>query len=116
VRFKLDENMPVELRDDLGALGHDAETVPGEGLTGQPDSVILERAREEGRVLLTLDKGIADVRRFPPPDHADIILFRPGSTGRGAVLAFVRRHLPTLLQADLAGWLFVVGERSIRVR
>jgi hypothetical protein len=26
VRFKLDENLPVELRDDLRALGHDADT------------------------------------------------------------------------------------------
>lgn len=116
MRFKLDENMPVELRDDLRALGYEADTVPDEGLTGAPDSVILARARLEGRVLLTLDKGIADVRRFPPRDYAGIVLFRPGSTGRGAVLAFVRRHLPSLLQADLAGWLFVVGERSIRVR
>jgi hypothetical protein len=31
-------------------------------------------------------------------------------------LAFVRRHLPALLQADLAGHLFVVSEAGIRVR
>ena len=116
MKFKLDENLPVELRDDLRALGYGAETVHDEALAGATDEVILEHARLEGRVLLTLDKGIADVRRFPPRHYAGIILFRPASTGRGAVLAFVRRHLPDILRMDLAGWLLVVGERSIRVR
>jgi hypothetical protein len=116
VRFKLDENMPVELRDDLRALGYDADTVPDEGLAGQPEGVILEQARVEGRILFTLDKGIADVRRFPPRDYAGIVLFRPASTGRGAVLAFARRHLSMILATDLAGRLVVASEFSIRVR
>ena len=116
MKFKLDENLPVELRDDLQTLGHEADTVPDEGLMGAPDSLLLERARDEERVLLTMDKGIADVRRFPPRLYAGIVLFRPSSTGRGEVLAFVRRHLPSILALELKGWLLIVGERSIRVR
>lgn len=115
MRFKLDENLPVELRDDLQALGHDAETVPDEGMAGAPDALLLERVRLEERVLLTMDKGIADVRRYPPRRYAGIVLFRPGSTGRGAVLAFARSHLPGILEADFTGRLLVVGERSIRM-
>ena len=49
--------------------------------------------RRERRVLLTLDKGIADVRADPPQAHAGIVLFRPPATGRGTTLLFVRRHL-----------------------
>ena len=30
MRIKLDENLPAELAGLLAALGHDAETVPGE--------------------------------------------------------------------------------------
>lgn len=66
MRIKLDENMPVELRDDLRLLGHDADTVLDEGIGGAPDSVILERVRTERRMLWTMDKGIADVRQYPP--------------------------------------------------
>ena len=66
VEFKLDENLPVELRDDLRALGYAADTVYDEKIAGATDEVILEHARIEGRILLTMDKGIADVRRFPP--------------------------------------------------
>jgi predicted nuclease of predicted toxin-antitoxin system len=116
VRFKLDEHVPVELRDDLRAREYEADTVHDEGIAGISDLLLLERAREEGRVLLTLDKGIADVRRYPPHEYAGIVLLRPPSTGRGAVLAFARRHLDSILALELAGWLLVVGERSIRVR
>ena len=116
MRFKLDENFPIELCDDLRSLGHEADTVAAEGLAGSEDAFLLARARTEDRVFFTLDKGIADVRQFPPREYAGIVLFRPGSTGRGAVLAFARRHLSDILTMDLTGWLVVVGERSVRVR
>ena len=66
MKFKVDENLPAELLSDLRAAGHEAETVPDEGVAGAPDSILLERVRSEGRVLLTMDKGIADVRNYPP--------------------------------------------------
>jgi hypothetical protein len=116
MKFKIDENLPAELLDDLHTAGHEAETMPGEGLSGSPDSMILEKVRSESRVIMTLDKGIADVRAYPPEHYAGIILFLPPSSGRGTVLAFVRRHLSALLQTELTGHLFIVTDRSIRVR
>jgi predicted nuclease of predicted toxin-antitoxin system len=67
--FKLDENVPVELLDDLRAAGHEAGGLRDEGLTGASDDVVLDLVRRERRVLLTLDKGIADVRAHPPVGH-----------------------------------------------
>jgi len=116
MRFKIDENLPGELVADLRAAGHEADTVSDQGLAGAPDSALLARVQSENRALLTMDKGIADVRAYPPDQYAGIILFRPRTTGRMATLAFVRQHLPTLLQASLAGHLFVVSETGIRVR
>ncbi|MGO9262748.1 MAG: DUF5615 family PIN-like protein [Bryobacteraceae bacterium] len=34
MKFKLDENLPIDLVTDLRALGHDADTVVDEGLGG----------------------------------------------------------------------------------
>jgi predicted nuclease of predicted toxin-antitoxin system len=116
VKIKLDENLPVELCVDVRAPGHEAASVHDEDLTGADDPTILERVRLEGRVLLTMDKGIGDVRTYPPSSYQGIVLFRPAQTGRAAVLAFVRRHLPLLLQMQLAGHLFVVTDRNIRRR
>jgi hypothetical protein len=116
MKFKVDENLPVDLLADLRAAGHEAQTVPEEGITGTPDSTVMERVQAERRVLLTMDKGIANTRVYPPKRYAGIVPFRPPTSGRGALLAFVRRHLPALLQADLAGHLLVVSERGIRIR
>lgn len=63
-----------------------------------------------------MDKGIANVRVHHPEEYAGIILFRPPTAGRTAVLAFVRRHLATLLRTELRGHLFAVTERGIRMR
>ncbi len=68
------------------------------------------------RLFLIMDKGIANVRANPADQYSGLILFRPRSSGRGMVLAFVRRHLPAVLQIDLAGRLIVVTERGIRIR
>jgi hypothetical protein len=63
-----------------------------------------------------MDKGIADVRAYPPERYAGIVLFRPASAGRGAVLAFVRANLGALLDQNISGRLLVVSERGIRTR
>lgn len=116
MKFKIDENLPGELAVDLRAAGHEADTVSDQGLAGAPDSAIMARVQSEGRTLLTLDKGIADVRVYPPDRYAGIILFRPRTSGRTATLAFVRQHLPALLKTNLSGHLFVVSEAGIRTR
>jgi len=116
MRFKIDENLPSNLAADLRAAGHVADTTFDQGLAGNPDSVIMARVKSEGRAILTMDKGMADVRVYPPDQHAGIVLFRPKTTGRAATLAFVRQHLPALLQSNLNSHLFVVSETGIRVR
>jgi hypothetical protein len=116
MNFKIDENLPVELKADLIAAGQDAETVVDEGLTGAADPNVIQQSQHERRVLLTMDKGIADVRRYPPDQYAGIVLFRPKTQGRLATLAFVRRHLSALLAAELSGRLLVVSDSGIRIR
>ncbi len=116
MRFKIDENLPAEIASQLAELGHDAETVVTERMTGAADSDLLDAARREGRVLLTLDKGIANVQRYAPTAFLGIVLFRPDSMGRGEVLRFVIRHLPEVLEIELRGRLVVVTHRGIRLR
>lgn len=116
MRFKVDENLPTEAARDLRAAGHDTESVVDEGLAGSPDPPLMERAKREERVFLTMDKGVADVRRFPPEEYAGIVLLRPRTSGRAALIAFLRRHLAELLECDLPGHLLVVTDGGIRRR
>lgn len=114
MRIKLDENLPTELAEDLKNLGHDADTVLEEGLRGAIDPDVVQAAFEAGRILFTLDKGIANLKQYPMEAHAGVVLFRCNSSGRGAVLAFVRSRLGSLLELDLRNRLIVVSADRIR--
>jgi hypothetical protein len=117
MKFKIDENPPAEVARDLESLGHEAHTVVDESLQGAPDSVIIRASFLEGRVLLTLDKGITRaVPSLGELHHGGIVLFRPSSWGRGLVLSFVRRHLPLVLDLPLLGQVCVVTDKGIRSR
>ena len=116
MKFKLDENLPAELAEVLRGMGHAADTVEDEGLSGAPDLQILTAAEEEGRVLLTLDKGIANQLRHPGTAHKGVVLFRPRSVGRGVVLAFVKQHLAAFMALPIQNRITVVTENGIRIR
>ena len=77
MKFKIDENLPAEVAADLRAAGQEADTVADQGLAGAADPATLAHVQAEGRVLFTLDKGIADIRAYPPQDYAGIVLFAP---------------------------------------
>ena len=66
MKIKLDENIPASLSTRLAALGHDVDSVPEEGLTGYPDTVVWSEAQAGGRFLVTQDLDFSDVRRFSP--------------------------------------------------
>jgi predicted nuclease of predicted toxin-antitoxin system len=116
VKFKIDENLPSELANDLRDLGHEADTVFDEGLMGAKDPVLVAVVASENRILLTLDKGIANLQKYPAGQHSGVVLFRPVRSGRRVVLAFIRERLPNRLALDLRGRLTVVGPTRIRVR
>ena len=116
MKFKIDVNLPTELAFDLQNLGHEADTVFSEGLTGATDPVLIEAASKENRILLTLDKGLANIEEYPAEQHSGVVLFRPIRSVRGSVLVFIRERLPSLLELDLAHRLTIVGATRIRVR
>lgn len=116
MRFKIGENLPGEIAIDLRALGYDADTVFDESLPGAQDPVLMRAVSAEKRVLLTLDKGIANLKSYPVEEHSGLVLFRPARYGRRVVLAFIRERLPSLLELELEGRLTVVGPTRIRLR
>ena len=70
MKFKIDENLPIEYRSILERAGFQAETVGDENLSGTDDGVVIARCRNESRILLTLDLDFGNTRpthrrRFP---------------------------------------------------
>lgn len=80
MKLKLDENLPHGLADELTRRGHDVDTVLDEQLGGRKDPVIVQAATDDSRLLLTLDRGIGDIRSYPPGSHASVVVLRPART------------------------------------
>lgn len=89
MRIKLDENVPRSVTSVLAERGHDVDTVTAEGLTGARDADVVAAAGAAGCLLLTLDRGLGDVRRYPPGSHAGIVVLRPADQSVAAVRAVV---------------------------
>ena len=66
MKFKLDENLPVSSAAILTSVGHDVDTVTHEGLIGAPDRDVVVAATEAGRMLISRDCGLGDIRAYPP--------------------------------------------------
>ena len=116
MRFKIDENLHPEVAEMLNDNGHDAVTVWGEGLGGSEDSRLAETCRREQRGLTTLDSGFGDIRRYPPSSFPGMIVLRLTHQSRRAVRSALEKLLLLLRHEALAGKLWIVEERRVRVR
>ncbi len=116
VAFKLDENLSRHLKAELQAIGFDARTVEEEGLLSRPDQEVAAAAKQEDRILLSLDLDFANVVRFPPGTHPGIVLFRPAGFGPGTVNRLITAFVREYALSNLFGCLVVVEPGRVRVR
>jgi predicted nuclease of predicted toxin-antitoxin system len=116
MKLKLDENLSRHLKTSLINLGHEVMTVADEHLLSKPDTIIASEAKKEGRILLTLDVGLADIRKAPPGTHPGIIIFRPATLGPLEVNRFVEAFASDNDLEIFRGCIVVVEQKRIRVR
>jgi predicted nuclease of predicted toxin-antitoxin system len=116
MRFKTDENLPIEVAELITGQGHDALTVEDQGLGGTPDEQIAAVCQSENRILVTLDTDFSDIRQYPPGSHPGIIVFRISRQDRTSILSVTRRLLQSLSDQDPKGALWIVDDRRIRAR
>jgi hypothetical protein len=82
---------------------------------GQPDAYIAGICQAEQRALITLDLDLADLRRYPPADHAGIIVLCPATQSIPAVLALIQCLVLLLDQEPVAGALWIVDGGRVRI-
>ena len=138
MKFKIDENLPVEVADILMRAGHDALTVFDEALIGERDDVghwtsdawpvmgcanlvrrsdwVAAGCQQEQRVLLTLDLDFADIRTYPPQHYTGIIIVRSKHQDKWSVMAMVARVVKALESEPITQSLWIVDEQRIRIR
>lgn len=116
MKFKTDENLPIEAAAALRESAFDVETVWDENLSGSDDQTIATRVRSEGRILLTLDLDFANIQAYPPGEHPGLIVLRLKTQDKATVIAFVKRIAAALERRSPVGELWIVEQDRIRFR
>ena len=116
MRFKVDENLPVECAELLREADHDAITVIEEGIGGKDDHYIVETCIHEKRVLITLDTDFSDIRTYPPQKYTGFIVLRIQKQDKKRIIALIQRTIPFLEENNVKHKLLIVEERKIRIR
>ena len=116
MRLKLDENLPRDLADAFAERGYDVDTVLDEQLGGQADPVIVQAATDAGRMVITLDRGVGDIRTFPPGTHFGVVVLRPVSQDPVSIVALVDRLLDVHQFDEFEACVVIVEPQRVRVR
>jgi predicted nuclease of predicted toxin-antitoxin system len=115
LRIKVDEDLSSEVAHVFRRADHDAVTVDEQGWSGCHDSVLWSAVQKEGRVLVTADKGFADVRRHSPGTHGGVILLRLDGESRSGYISLVGALIGIQAIEELAGAVAVVTPRGVRI-
>ena len=117
MRFKVDENLPIDVAKVLRAHSHDAMTIFDQQMVGELDPRVASVCKSEDRALITLDLDFSDIRTYPPNEYPGIIILRPRTQSKPDVLAIIEKLLPLLNGSEkLVGNLWIVQENGIRIR
>jgi predicted nuclease of predicted toxin-antitoxin system len=114
MRLKLDENLDVRLAIWLKSLGHDAETVRSEALSGAPDQALFSVVHQENRCLVTLDLDFADPVRFPPTGSPGIIVLRAPVPSMSMIRRLLEQALLRARSESPADQIWIVEPGRIR--
>lgn len=99
MKLLIDEDLSPKVAESLRlAGGLDAIHVRERNLLGQPDPVILQRAYDEDRILVTAN--VKDFQRLARARelHPGIVLFLAGSLSRDEQLALMHKAIAALEQ------------------
>lgn len=116
LKFKIDENLPIEIVDCLSHAEYDAVTVIDQGLTGSKDCNIAKICKNEGRIIVTLDTDFMDIRTYPPDEYSGIMVIRVKKQNRRHIIDIFAQTIPLLKNEPINHSLWIIEESRVRIR
>lgn len=117
MRFLIDNNLSPVLVAELAAAGHDAVHVRDYGLHAATDQVVLARARDDNRVLISADTDFGTLLAREGADRPSILLIRRLAGRRATEQATIILANLDVVADDLDGGAVVVlTDEWVRVR
>jgi predicted nuclease of predicted toxin-antitoxin system len=116
VRLLIDEALSWRVAEALREAEHDAVHTGDLGLISAPDPVILQRALDEDRVLVSADTDFAMLLATHSASRLSFVLLRPAPDTPAEQAAVLLANLGRLEPALNEGCLAVIEPSRVRIR
>lgn len=115
MNFLTDENIARSVVKQLRQGGHDVRDIKEEKLYGISDIEIINRAREENRIVITHDKDFGNIIKNQNLNHKGIILIRCKNQSPSNVSDIIDKLLNSEIIDKIEDSLIIVSEEQIVV-
>ena len=116
MKFKVDENLPLDWATRLRAADYDALSVIDQQLGGHPDAEVAAVCAREERVLITLDTDFSNILAYPPRNYFGIMVIRSADQSIPALNRLLDYVLKALKSESINRSLWIVEKDRIRIR
>ena len=116
MNFKLDENVPIQLKSTIKNAGHNASSVYEQNLSGKEDKIVFEKCKEEDYILITNDTDFESIYSYLPYTHPGIIVIKIKSQGIHAVNNAFKNFLGKVDLNRIKGIITVIGSDLIKIK
>lgn len=116
IRVLLDQGLPRSAANLLRSLNWDAQHVGERGMSRAEDATILEVARQEGRIVVTLDADFHALLAISAAEGPSVLRIRMEGLKADAIAALVERVFASVGRDLACGALVTVQEGKVRVK
>lgn len=116
MRFLADAGISPKTVDFLRRSGHEALHVRELGMHRAPDRLLIEKARAEGRILLTFDLDFGEILALGVISRPSVVIFRLSDERADSVNRRLEGVLSEQAEALASGVLIMVEDTRYRTR
>lgn len=112
MKFKIDENIPISVKNFLMDFDFDTRSVYEESLNGVKDKILLDTCIIEKRILITLDLGFSKSK-----ESIGIIILRPSIQSLSIIKNIINLLVKVFRKREVEEHeIWIVDETRIRIR
>ena len=112
MRILVDENIPLMTVNELKKLGYDIRDIRKSEYEGLQDAELWKIAQEDGRLLITTDKGFTQYRKYP---HFGILVIRLRQPNCHRIHKRVMLALSHFSEAEWRGMIVTMRDKTMNV-